>query len=84
MSEEEEKERDWLGCPNSVKAVLPKKIQKAVLYALDECLLETVGTPEAQRDKWLYKEIKSRICAAMKVWIDEAMEEAITQALQDK
>ena len=73
----EEKVEDWLGCPGSVKAALPKKIEKAVAYALDECLLELVGIPEAQREKWLYKEIKSRICTAMKEWIDEALDEAI-------
>ena len=82
MSEEEEEEDEWLGCPNSVKAALPKKIEKAVAYALDECFLELVGTPEAQRDKWVYKEIKSRICAAMKKWVEEAMDEAIGKALK--
>jgi hypothetical protein len=57
MAEEKE---DWLGCPSAVKAALPGKIEKAVAYALDECFLEMVGTPEAQRDKWLYKEIYRR------------------------
>ena len=79
MTEENE---EWLGCPSSVKAALPKKIEKAVSYAMEECLLELVGTPEAQRDKWLYKEIKGRICGAMKKWIDEALEEAIGKAIQ--
>ena len=78
----EEKIEDWLGCPGAVKDVLPKKIAKAVTYAMDECLLELVGVPEAQREKWLYKEIKSRICSAMQGWIDEALEEAIGQALK--
>jgi hypothetical protein len=79
MSEEKE---DWLGCPNAVKNALPGKIAKAVAYALDECFLEKVGTPEAQRDKALYKLIKSRICTAMDVWIEEAMDDAIKQALE--
>ena len=78
----EEETHDWLGCPSSVKAALPKKIQNAVAYALDECFLEIVGTPEAQRDKWLYKEIRSRICTAMKGWVEEAMDEAIAEALE--
>ena len=78
MTEEE----DWLGCPSSVKTALPKKIEKAVSFAMDECLLELVGIPEAQRDKWLYKEIKSRICGAMKEWIDEALNEAIGKVIE--
>jgi len=78
----EEKTNDWLGCPNSVKAALPKKIQKAVSYAMDECFLELVGTPEAQRDQWVYKEIKARIRAAMKEWIKEAMDEAIAEIME--
>ena len=78
MTEEEE----WLGCPSSVKTALPKKIEKAVSFAMEECLLELVGTPEAQRDKWLYKEIKKRICSAMKGWIDEALEEAMGKAIE--
>jgi hypothetical protein len=78
----EEKEEDWLGCPNSVRDALPGKIEKAVQYALDECFLELVGTPEAQRDKWLYKDIKSRICSAMEGWIKEAMDEAIKKAIK--
>ena len=81
MAEEKE---DWLGCPGAVKAALPKKIEKAVTYAMDECLLELVGVPEAQREKWLYKEIKSRICSAMQEWIKESMDDAISQALQNK
>lgn len=81
MSEEVEQE-EWLGCPNSVKAALPKKIEKAVQYALDECFLELVGTPEAQRDQWLYKAIKARICEAMQGWIKEAMDEAIEEAIK--
>jgi hypothetical protein len=79
MSEEEKE--DWLGCPSAVKNALPGKIQKAVQYALDECFLEKVGSPEAQRDKALYKLIKSRICKAMDVWIEEAMDDAIKQVL---
>jgi hypothetical protein len=79
MAEEKE---DWLGCPNAVKNALPGKIQKAVQYALDECFLEKVGTPEAQRDKVLYKLIKKRICEAMDIWIEEAMDEAIKKALE--
>ena len=82
MSEEKPTVNDWLGCPNSVKAELPKKIQKAVQYALDECFLELVGTPEAQRDQWLYKEIKAHICAAMKEWVKEAMDEAIAEIIE--
>lgn len=78
----EEKNGDWLGCPGSVKAALPGKIEKAVAYALDECLREVVGIPEAQRDKWLYKEIKIRICSAMQEWVKEAMDEAIGKALE--
>jgi hypothetical protein len=78
----EEEEEDWLGCPGSVKAALPGKIEKAVQYALEECFLETVGTPEAQRDKWLYKEIKVRICSAMQEWIKEAIDDAIGKALK--
>ena len=81
MTEEEEL-NDWLGCPGSVKAALPKNIARAVAYALDECFLELVGTPEAQREEWLYKEIKNRICTAMKGWIEEAMDEAIGEALK--
>ena len=81
MSEEKEK-KEWLGCPNSVRAALPNKIQKAVQYALDECFLELVGTPEAQRDQWLYKEIKSRIQTAMKEWIKEAMDDAIAEIIE--
>jgi diphthamide synthase subunit DPH2 len=61
---------------------LPGKIEKAVQYALDECFLELVGTPEAQRDKWVYKEIKARIREAMQEWIKEAMDEAIEEALK--
>ena len=79
MSEEKE---DWLGCPNSVKAQLPKKIQKAVQYALDECFLELIGTPEAQRDQWVYKEIKARIRTAMKEWVKEAMDDAIAEIIE--
>ena len=78
---EEEKVEDWLGCPGSVKAALPKKIEKAVGYALDECFLDMVGTPEAQRDKPLYKAIKARICKAMERWIDEALDEAIGKVI---
>jgi hypothetical protein len=78
----EEKIEDWLGCPGAVKAALPGKIEKAVQYALDECFLEMVGTPEAQRDKWLYKEIKVQICSAMQGWIKEAIDDAIGQALK--
>ena len=78
---EEEKVENWLGCPGSVKAALPKKIEKAVAYALDECFLEMVGTPEAQRDKALYKAIKARICKAMEGWIDEALDEAIGKVI---
>ena len=82
MSEEvEEPENEWMKCPSSVKVVLPKKIRAAVKYALDECFLEMVGTPEAQRDKFVYIEIKKRICAAMQEWIKEAMDEAIEEAL---
>jgi hypothetical protein len=81
MSEEVEV-KPWLACPGSVKAVLPKKIENAVQYALDECFLELVGTPEAQRDKWVYKEIKARICKAMQEWIKEAMDEAIEKVLK--
>jgi hypothetical protein len=81
MSEEVER-KEWLGCPNSVKTALPGKIEKAVQYALDECFLELVGTPEAQRDKWVYKEIKARIREAMQGWIKEAMDEAIEKALK--
>jgi len=82
MSEEKTKENDWLGCPNSVRAALPKKIQKAVSYAMEECFIELVGTPEAQRDKWLYKAIKARICAAMEEWIKEAIDDAIKEAIE--
>jgi hypothetical protein len=78
----EEKIEDWLGCPSAVKAALPGKIEKAVAYAMDECFLEMVGTPEAQRDKWLYKEIKTKICSAMQGWIKEAVDDAIGQALK--
>lgn len=80
MSEEENEE--WLGCPGSVRTALPKKIEKAVQYALDECFLEKVGTPEAQRDKKLYKAIKSRICGAMDKWIEEAIDEAIEKVIK--
>jgi len=79
MSEEE---NDWLPCPGSVKAALPGKIAKAVGFALDECFLEKVGTPEAQRDKKLYKTIKARICNAMDKWIDEAIDEAIKKVIE--
>lgn len=82
MSEEKEDE-DWLGCPNSVKNALPGKIEKAVQYALDECFLELVGTPEAQRDKKLYKDIKARICTAMQGWIEESLDEAIGKVLTE-
>lgn len=82
MSEEKDPEEEWIGCPSSVKTALPKKIKNAVNYALDECFLEMVGTPEAQRDKWLYKEIKKRICAAMQEWIKEVMNDAIEEALK--
>lgn len=78
----EEPIKDWMGCPSAVKAVLPKKIRNAVKYALDECLLEMVGTPEAQRDKWVYKEIKRRIQEQMKKWVEDAMDEAIEEALK--
>jgi len=44
--------------------------------------LEKVGTPEAQRDKKLYKTIKARICNAMDKWIDEAIDEAITKVIE--
>jgi len=36
----EEKTNEWLGCPNSVKAALPKKIQNAVSYAMDDAIAE--------------------------------------------
>ena len=77
-----EEEEDWLPCPNSVKNALPKKIEKAVAYALDECFLEKVGTPEAQRDKPLYKMIKNRICTAMDEWIEDAIDEAIGKVIK--
>lgn len=79
---EEEENSDWLGCPNSVKKALPGKIQKAVQYALDECFLELVGTPEAQREKKLYKDIKALICKAMQGWIDEALKDAIEAVVE--
>lgn len=82
MTEEKEKEEDWLGCPNSVKNALPGKIAKAVQYALDECFLEKVGTPEAQRDKALYKLIKARICSAMDDWIGEEIDIAIEKVIK--
>lgn len=82
MAEEKPEEEEWLGCPNSVKNALPGKIKNAVKYALDECFLEMVGTPEAQRNKWIYQEIKKKICAAMKGWIEEEMEEAIKKAVE--
>jgi hypothetical protein len=78
----EEKVEEWLGCPSSVKKALPAKIRKAVLYALDECLLEELGVPEAQREQWVYKEIKAKIKTQMKIWIREAIDEAIEEALQ--
>ena len=81
MGEIEKKEIEW-GCPSSVKEVLPRKIKIAVRVALDECFLEIVGTPDAQKDKYIYKEIKKRICAAMKGWVEEAMDEAIEKALK--
>jgi len=78
----EDAKEDWIGCPGSVKARLPKKIQAAVKYALDECFLELVGTPEAQRDQFVYKEIKKRICAAMQKWITEAIDDAIKETIK--
>ena len=78
---EELPEKEWLGCPSSVRKALPGKIRKAVLYALDETFLEEVGSPEAQRDKWLYKEIKAKIKAQMRIWIEEAIDEAIEEAI---
>ena len=80
--EKEEEEEEWLGCPNSVKEALPGKIQKAVAYALDECFLEKVGTPEAQREKELFKLIKRRICTAMDHWIEEAIDDAIEKVIK--
>lgn len=73
--------KEW-GCPSSVKEVLPRKIKIAVGMALDECFLEIVGTPDAQKDKWVYKAIKTRICAHMKKWVEEAIEEAIGKAIE--
>lgn len=73
---------EWLGCPSAVKNALPGKIEKAVAFAMDECFLEIVGTPEAQRDKWLYKEIKAQICNHMGEWVKEAIEEAIKKAIE--
>lgn len=82
MAEEKEEVQDWLGCPSSVKARLPEKIKSAVQYALDECFIEMVGEPAAQRDQWLYKEIKAKICTAMHKWIEDAMHDAIEEALE--
>jgi len=49
---------------------------------MDECFLELVGTPEAQRDKWLYKAIKAHICSAMEEWIKEAMDDDIKEVVE--
>lgn len=78
----EEPNKEWMKCPSSVKTMLPKKIKQAVLFALDECFMEIVGEPAAQRDKFVYKELKKKICAAMQEWVKEAMDEAIEEALK--
>lgn len=73
---------EWLACPTSVKEALPRKIKIAVGMALDECFLEIVGTPDAQKDRWVYKTIKTHVCAAMKGWVEEAIDEAIGKAIE--
>jgi len=82
MSEEKQEPTEWLKCPSAVKQRLPKKIAQAVDYALEECFIEMIGEPSAQRDQFVYKEIKKKICALMEIWIKEAMDEAIAEVLK--
>ena len=84
MSEEKPQPDKWLPCPSNVKKALPAKIKQAVGTALDECMLEIVGNPAAQREKWVYKEIKSRICKQMQEWVKEAIDEAMAEVLDEE